>query len=483
MGLLPLPFRSINAALIGNSILSDWLRLILFVWFMLFISRAAQLQLARFFLFLFLIPVISAVADPLPVFEGAVGFGTSTPAGSGRHLSPPATTVRRVTTLHDSGPGSLRECIAASGPRVCIFEVGGRIALGSELLVQEPYLTIAGQSAPTPGILLTGSGLRIATHDVLVQHLQIRVGDAPQGQPPEQRDGLTVAGKSPHIARNVVLDHLSVSWAVDENFSVWYETSSDVTLSNSIIAEGLYRSIHPDGPHSMGVLIGDGVKRISLHGNLIANNQDRNPRLKPGAHLEFINNVVYGWGGSSSWNQANLSDVEKTKVPSFLAFMGNLYRPGGWSPKGKTIYATPAASRSRVYALANYGPSRTKPTDSEWKIAGLSQSPYRSLTPPFVLSGILPMSPEETFESVLTRAGSRPAEANSVDLRIISEVTLKQGGLKDCVSGCSRSAGGYPAMDSTRRPLSPPANPNGDSNGNGYTNLEDWLQLMAVQLQ
>ena len=422
-------------------------------------------------------------ADPLHVFKGAAGFGTTTPAGSGRHLSPPSTSVIRVTTLADSGTGSLRECVEAARPRVCIFEVGGRISLNSELIAREPYLTIAGQTAPTPGVMLTGSGLRVATHDVLVQHLQIRVGDGAEGQPAEQRDGLTVAGIGSSSAKNVVLDHLSVSWAVDENFSVWYDTSSDVTLCNSIIAEALYDSIHPKGPHSMGVLIGDDVKRVSLHGNLLANNHDRNPRMKPGVELEFINNVVYGWGGSTSWNQANLSDFEKTKIPTFLAFMGNLYRPGPWSPKGKTIYAKPAASRSRVYAMENYGPSRSKPTDNDWKISGLAQSPYRSLTPPFALSGILPQSPDETYASVMARAGARPKEANAVDLRVISEVTLKLGGLKDCVSDCPRSAGGYPAMDSTRRTLTVPSNPNGDSDGDGYTNLEEWLHNMAALLE
>ena len=422
-------------------------------------------------------------AQALPVFEGAVGFGTSTTAGSGRHLSTPSTAIIKVTNLADSGVGSLRACVEISTPRVCIFEVGGRISLASELWVRDPYLTIAGQSAPTPGIMLTGSGLRIATHDVLVQHLQIRVGDSLQGQAPEQRDGLTVAGVASNSARNIVLDHLSVSWAVDENFSVWYDSSSDVTLSNSIIAEALNDSIHPKGPHSMGVLIGDGVKRVSLHGNLLANNYDRNPRLKPGAQVEFINNVVYGWGGSSSWNQANLSDTEKTRTPALLAFMGNLYRPGSWSPKGKSVYGMPPASNSRIYVDSNYGPSRSKATDDEWKIVGLSKSKYRALVPPFPLSGILPQSPEDTFQSVTASAGSRPKEGNSVDLRIISEVTLKQGGLKDCVEGCSRSAGGYPNLSATRRTLTVPLNPHRDSNGNGYTNLEDWLHTMAVNLE
>ena len=435
------------------------------------------------FCLLFLASFAQAAEPPLPVFPGAEGFGTATPAGSGRHLFPPSTTIFKVTSLADSGTGTLRACVLLKTPRTCIFEVSGRIALNSELLATAPYLTIAGQTAPSPGIMLTGAGLRIATHDVLVQHIQIRVGDAKTGPKPETRDGLTVAGKGSSIAKNVVLDHLSVSWAVDENFSVWYETSSDVTLSNSIVAEALYKSIHPKGPHSMGVLVGDGVKRVSLHNNLIANNYDRNPRLKPGAELEFINNVVYGWGGKSSWNQTNLSDTEKTGRAAKLAFVGNYFKPGPWSPVGASVYAKPASAGSKVYVLSNIGPTRTTDSGSEWKITSLNEAQLRSATPPFVLTGITPTAPQQTIENVLSRAGARPLESNSVDRRIVSEVTTKTGKIKDCVSGCSRSAGGYPLLQSNVRTLITPSAPMSDTNNNGYTDLEDWLHEFSTLVE
>ena len=135
-------------------------------------------------------------APALPIIPGAVGFGITTPAGSGRHLSTPQTTVYKVTNLNSSGSGSLAACTGASGPRVCVFEVAGTINLTSELKVKNPYITIAGQTAPSPGITLRGAGLRITTHDVLVQHIRIRVGDNPNGPNPENRDGLGINGQS-----------------------------------------------------------------------------------------------------------------------------------------------------------------------------------------------------------------------------------------------------------------------------------------------
>jgi hypothetical protein len=230
------------------------------------------------------------------------------------------------------------------------------------------------------------------------------------------------------------------------------------------------------------MLIGDGVKRVSVHHNLLANNYDRNPRAKPGTELEFISNVVYGWGGSSSWNQANISDSDKTGIPSQLAFLGNYYKPGPSSPKGATVYGKPPASGSRVYVLSNLGPSRTSDSQSEWAISSLPAS-HRATTPPFPLSGIVPSSPLETYQQVLAHAGSRPRESNSVDRRIVSEVSSGTGTIKDCVVGCTRAAGGYPTMPSTQRTLELPQNPNGDDNSNGYTNLEEWLQQLASEVE
>ncbi len=427
-------------------------------------------------------PGVADAQRAMPVFPGAAGFGTTTPAGSGRHVSPPQTSVYKVTTLADSGAGSLRDCAKRAGARVCVFEISGTILLLSELLIDKPYITVAGQTAPEPGILLTGAGIRVAANDVLIQHLQIRPGDRKTGPKPESRDAVTIAGKSSTTAKRVVLDHLSVSWGIDENMGIWYPSTSDVTISNSIIAEGLYKSIHPKGPHSMGVLVGDEVKQVSMHHNLLAHNYDRNPRIKPGAQLEFVSNVVYGWGGSSSWNQANLSDSDNLGYPSQLFFVGNYYKQDPKSPGGSTVYAKPASKGTKVYVASNYGPTRKNDLTLDWLISSITES-FRSLVPPFPVSGIFANHPIETYANVLLTAGSRPKESNSVDSRIISEVSTGKGTIKDCVAGCSRPAGGYPELKSVKRTLVLPANPNVDEDGDGYTNLEEYLHGMAAALE
>jgi hypothetical protein len=116
----------------------------------------------------------------LPVFPGAQGFGTLTPAGRGG-------AVIRVTNLNNSGPGSLRDALLATGPRVVVFEIAGVIQLSTPITVVSPYLTVAGQTAPAPGVTLRGSPLRVATHDVLVQHIRSRPGEGPRFSPKNAR--------------------------------------------------------------------------------------------------------------------------------------------------------------------------------------------------------------------------------------------------------------------------------------------------------
>ena len=412
------------------------------------------------------------------VFPGAEGFGVDTAAGSGRNSSPPEAAVVHVTSPDDTGDGSLRACIEAPGPRTCVFDFAGAIKLNSALRVTEPYLTVAGESAPSPGVTITRAGFRIETHDVLIRHLAIRVGDSKKGPSPAQRDGVTI-GSDDVPGSRVVLDHLSISWAVDENVDVW--NGSDVTISNCIIAEGLENSIHPKGRHSKGVLIGDRARRVSVHHSLLAHNVERNPYLKPGATGEFLNNVVYDWGSAGGWNAANLSDVDRSGRAVMLNFEGNFYRAGRHSFTGPMLYADPLAGGTRVFASHNIGPTRPVDSGDEWSIASLPRSAAAS-APLSPRSSVQAMSPSATWDYVLAHAGARPTERDDIDARIVSEVRSGSGDIKDCLSGCGRAAGSLPSEKPAGSPPELPADPL-FSSGDSYTSLEAWLHARARSLE
>ncbi|MCO6430071.1 MAG: pectate lyase [Deltaproteobacteria bacterium] len=429
---------------------------------------------------------VSATSAPVnaqvPVFPGAEGYGSDTVAGSGRHLSTPRTTVYKVVNLNNSGSGSLRECVDAVVPRVCVFEVSGQIKLTQDLSIRSPYITIAGQTAPSPGILLTGASLRIESHNVLVQHMEVRPGDG-AGTKAESRDGLTVGtSSSSRRAYKVFLDHLSISWGIDENASTYHSSTHEVTFSKSIVSESLHDSLHPEGPHGSGMLIGDFTTRISVHNSLFAHNNDRNIRLKAGATIDFINNVIYNWGGTSGSNLMNMSDDTNVGAPILLNMVGNVYKRGPNSPFHAPLYGRNLESGSRAYVSNNIGPTRPTNSGSEWLISSMPQSPYQASSPPLNMTTAA-RSPSDTFQFVLANAGSRPADRNDVDARVISEVANGTGTLKDCVSGCSRHAGGWPARAQNYRALSVPDNFNSDPDGNGYTILEEWLHSMAAEVE
>ena len=229
-------------------------------------------------------------------FPGAQGWAAHTAGGRGGK-------VLRVTTLAAEGPGSFVEAVNTKGPRIVVFEVGGVIDLGVKTVsIREPYLTIAGQTAPQPGITLIRGGLDILAHDVIVQHLRVRPGDA--GLPKmsgNDFDAISTVG-----AHDVIIDHCSLTWATDENLSAsgtrfagdtpaqWREgTSHRITFSNNIIAEGLAHANHAKGEHSKGSLIHDNARDILIVGNLYAQNVERNPFFKGGTQGWVVNNLIY----------------------------------------------------------------------------------------------------------------------------------------------------------------------------------------------
>ena len=173
------------------------------------------------------------IAGGAEVMAQALGFGTETRGGlDGR--------VVKVTTLANDGPGSLRAAVAEEGPRVIVFEVAGVIALESKLVIGKPWITIAGQTAPTPGVTITQAGFVVKTHDVVIEHLKFRIGDGP-GPDAQNRDAIAIDGSKDGTRDvfNVVIDNCSVSWAIDEGVQVYRKGVRDVTIRDSIIAANL----------------------------------------------------------------------------------------------------------------------------------------------------------------------------------------------------------------------------------------------------
>jgi len=420
-------------------------------------------------------------ASALPVIPGGVGYGMETPAGRGGK-------VFRVTNLNESGAGSLKECIQASGPRVCIFEVSGTIKLKADLHIRNPYITIAGQTAPSPGITLRGAALQVNTSDVLVQHIRIRVGDDPEGPSFGNRDALKIdAGSGTTRLRNIVIDHCSFAWALDETVSLW-ENWTDVTLTNNIIAEGLHE--RSDG-HASGYglfLAQSGGGRATIKGNLLAHNYARNPVIRSYDSV-FVNNVIYNAG----WQAMALTSMNDVATKN--AVVGNVFIKGPDSNGHPPVWLRrdnfPLPSTAKVYLNDNqtigYGISSTDP----WAVANAAEVPssIKASSAPIWLQGLtaMPTRDNTVLNSVLANVGARPADRDSVDTRIIRSVRERTGRIINCVSPdgsarCAKNAGGWPTLAENRRALVLPADHNAVT-PSGYTKLELWLHEMAAQVE
>jgi hypothetical protein len=424
----------------------------------MFLKRSSRITLAVFLAMACALPAMaipsSPARSPLPVFPGAEGFGTATPAGRGGQ-------VIKVTNLNDSGSGSLRAAIQARGPRIVVFEVSGYIKLAKDLKINHPFITIAGQTAPSPGISLRGAALRVRTHDVLVQHIRIRVGDDPRGPNPDNRDGFALDATGVY---NVVLDHVSASWAIDENANTWY-SQHDVTISNCIISEGLSNSLHPKGEHSKGMLIGDKATNVTFIDNLLAHNKERNPLLKGSSSAIVMNNVIYN-GGMSYLMYLN---DDYASGPILASAVGNVFIDGPNTPSGaKAIYVTnKCQSGTEVYAADNASTDNLFGYDTRFN--------PRVSSPPIWLSS-LTVRLSSTVESwVEAHAGARPADRDAVDTRVVNEVKTRTGHIIDS----QKEVGGWPSLATNHRTFNIPPHPNGDDDGDGYSNIEEVLQEMA----
>jgi uncharacterized protein YjdB len=402
----------------------------------------------------------------LPVVPGIEGHGSTTPAGRGG-------IVLRVTNLDDAGPGSLRAALEASGPRVVIFEISGTILVTRDIVINNPYLTVAGQTAPSPGILVRGAAIRVNTHDVLLQHLRIRAGDDPVGPSPSGRDALGVYGKDVY---NVVIDHVSASWGIDENAGTSTAgTRHDITIINSIISEGLSQSLHEEGEHSKGLLVGQGSRNISIVRCVLAHNRDRNPYFKGNTFTLFVNNVVYNYGRSYAIENGDGG----SHGPQQSSQVGNVFIAGVNTPSGRPIRVHRSVKPGSLIYVTDNSFNRAPVPPDPWSIVddqvGAS---IRASTPPIWTSlTILPNAAVEAW--VLTNAGARPADRDAVDLRIVNEIRTNAGRIIDSPG----QVGGWPVLAVNTRALTLPAAPNADDDGDGYTNLEEWLHQFAAQAE
>jgi hypothetical protein len=434
----------------------------------------------------------ATAAQALPVIRGAAGYGMETTAGRGG-------TVHRVTNVNASGAGSLKACIDATGPRICVFEVSGTIRLTSDLMVRNDRLTIAGQTAPSPGIMIRGAALRIQASHILVQHLRVRAGDDANGPDPSNRDALKLEGTTSKPVTNVVIDHCSFGWSIDEIASVW-GPHDNITFSNNIFAEPLHQSTHmtDDGSttenHGFGVLLGSSASggRITMVGNLFAHNVERNP-LSRARELVFVNNLVYNRVNADIDIQSQDGRTTRSSVVGNVFLRGPNYRGTTRPIYVRTNTSYSLLLGSRVYVHDNYAPETSSSRTGTALVV---------LTGGDVLSGLLQLSTapvwntgltaratanNAVYERVLTNAGARPSDRDSVDRRIVSNVRNRNGRVINCVSSngstrCQLNAGGWPSYAQNTRRLTLPSNPNATAS-NGYTNVENWLHSMDQSIQ
>lgn len=438
-------------------------------------------------------------------FPGAEGYGRFAIGGRGGR-------VIEVTNLNDDGPGSLRAAVEAEGPRTVVFRVGGAIWLKSKLIIRNPYLTIAGQTAPGDGIALYGATVgTYATNDVILRYLRIRVGDA-SGQ---TMDGAGMGVGTDHS----IMDHCSISWSIDEAFSS--RMARNITLQRTLIAEPLNLSVHSHyvgtgkGHSFAGSVSGD---IASLHHNLIVNAAGRNWSLAGGLNkgggfagrLDIRNNVVYNWqhrttdGGVKALNM-----VGNYYIPGPASKVFHLLMPDFGSPKDPQQYYL-AGNRMEgrpQYDADNWANGAVKLQEKSLDDIKLSAAAVLKLIKvdqPFWESYVTPHTADEAYASVIADVGANYPRYDSVDQRALHDVTKRTTTAKGSKTGTpgiidsQKDVGGYPEMKGGEAPpdtdhdglsdaweIAQGLDPKDASDGarftaSGYTNLERYLNELPT---
>lgn len=424
-------------------------------------------------------PAAPAIQEPprIPAFPGAEGFGAGATGGRGG-------AVYEVTNLNDAGLGSLRDAVS-QGNRTVVFRVSGTIALTKRLVLTQPNLTIAGQTAPGAGICLRNFTFEVATHNVIVRYLRSRLGDE-SGQ---EDDCINLKN-----AREVILDHCSATWSIDEALSLSGNVSH-VTVQWCLIAEALNRSLHTKGAHGYGSLARANGP-ISLHHNLWAHNNGRNPRLgdnynrPPYPIFDFRNNVIYDYGATcSGLTQGNLK----------VNYVANYIRPGPSSKARSPIHVGGPSDllfsiRDNIFEGNDALTADNSRFFDPVVIDGKRQ--VHTVAEPFPVAPVRTVPAKDAYEAVLAAVGASLPVRDAVDARIVREVRERQGS----IINSQKQVGGWPELKSAAAPLDsdhdgiPDAweirhgldphdrsdGPKLAAKGDGYTNLEVHLHELAA---
>ena len=408
-------------------------------------------------------------------FPTAEGFGKYTVGGRGG-------AVYEVTNLNNSGAGSLRAAVQASGARTVVFRVSGTINLSSRIDINNPYITIAGQTAPGDGICLKNYKLNINTNEVIIRYIRVRPGNG----------GDLDDAISNRYNKNIVLDHVSASWSSDETMSLYH--GEKTTIQWCMITESMNFDNH-------GFAAIWGSDSSTYHHNLIAHHRGRAPRWASGCkNVDYRNNVIYNWylyncnGGEAH----QVGDVRFNFA--HINMIANYYKSGPASGS-KSQIADPGsrdgdADAGQWWFSDNFVVGYPNVTADNWKGVTTSRDAYK-LAEPWPAMAINQQTAEEAYQLVLANAGAILPKRDSVDLRVIEEVRNGTATYGTGIINSQSEVGGWPALSSTTAPADGDndgmpddwEDANGldktvaaDRNGigaDGYTNLEIYLNSIA----
>jgi|GEM_PF-511583 len=429
-------------------------------------------------------------------FPGAEGYGRFTTGGRGGK-------VLEVINLNNSGSGSLRAAVQSYGTRTVVFRVSGTIELKSRLVINNNNITIAGQTAPGDGICIKNAGITIDASNVIIRYLRFRPGDENKI---EEWDAINGQNN-----RDIIIDHCSMSWSIDEVASFY--DNSNFTMQWCLISESLYNSYHSKGAHGYGGIWGG--MGATFHHNLFAHHSSRNPRFQgsrgtstPKTEIvDYRNNVIYNWGSNSVYGgEAGNHNV-----------IANYYKAGPATRSGQLQYriADPwhsdeygSYADDKWYIDENYVYGYPDITADNWA-GGVQGGDWRKITrlyEPVPHAPVLTYTAENAYQLALVDVGAVLPKRDFLDMRIIQEVitgTATYGGIWGAGSGIIDSqteVGGWPILQSTSAPadtdhdgmpddwetangldLSDPEDRNGDLDGDGYTNLEEYLNNLCIR--